>query len=75
MSNSLQPANSPINSGTGMGIEQRDARLGSQPIEASLPCAINSEALLRGQPSVTIAHHGAIYRLQTTRQGKLILTK
>jgi hypothetical protein len=24
---------------------------------------------------VTITHQGAIYRLQTTRQGKLILTK
>lgn len=46
-----------------------------RPEQTSLPYAISSEDLLRGQPSVTIAHHGAIYRLQTTRQGKLILTK
>lgn len=55
--------------------EQRDARSAPQPTEASLPCAISSETLLQGQPSITIAHQGAIYRLQTTRQGKLILTK
>ena len=39
------------------------------------PNAIHSEALLRGQPSVAIHHQGAVYRLQATRQGKLILTK
>jgi hemin uptake protein HemP len=36
------------------------------------------EAFFLGQvqtPSLAIAHNGAIYRLQTTRQGKLILTK
>jgi len=48
---------------------------GQDPVEASLPCVISSEALLRGQPSVAITHQGATYRLQTTRQGKLILTK
>ena len=36
---------------------------------------LNSEALLQGQGSVAITHHGVIYRLQATRQGKLILTK
>ena len=55
--------------------EQQYARLGPQPLEAKPPTAISSETLLKGQPSVTIAHQGAIYRLQTTRQGKLILTK
>ncbi|MDM7941336.1 MAG: hemin uptake protein HemP [Hydrogenophaga sp.] len=39
-----------------------------------LPC-LCSTALLRGQKAVTIRHNGALYRLQTTRQGKLILTK
>lgn len=34
-----------------------------------------SEAVLRGQNAVEIEHNGQIYRLQTTRQGKLILTK
>lgn len=37
--------------------------------------ALNSASLLRGQKTVTIDHNGAIYRLQATRQGKLILTK
>jgi hemin uptake protein HemP len=31
--------------------------------------------VLRGQPTVEIEHNGQVYRLQTTRQGKLILTK
>jgi hemin uptake protein HemP len=37
--------------------------------------AINSAALLQGGKSITISHNGELYRLQTTRQGKLILTK
>lgn len=36
---------------------------------------IASEALLQGKRSVTIVHQGETYRLQSTRQGKLILTK
>jgi hemin uptake protein HemP len=54
--------------------EHRAAQLAPKP-GVNPPFAISSEALLRGQPSVTIAHQGALYRLQTTRQGKLILTK
>lgn len=56
------------------GAEQLAVQLAPQP-EARQPFAISSEALLRGQPSVTIAHQGMLYRLKTTRQGKLILTK
>jgi hemin uptake protein HemP len=36
---------------------------------------LSSEAVLRGQSAVEIEHNGQLYRLQTTRQGKLILTK
>jgi hemin uptake protein HemP len=36
---------------------------------------LDSDGLLRGNNSVEISHRGAIYRLQATRQGKLILTK
>ena len=43
-------------------------------LQASIS-AIRSETLLRGQPSVAIHHQGSVYRLQATRQGKLILTK
>jgi hemin uptake protein HemP len=36
---------------------------------------LDSQELLRGQNAVAIAHNGSLYRLQATRQGKLILTK
>ena len=36
---------------------------------------IPSAALLQGGKAVTINHNGELYRLQATRQGKLILTK
>jgi len=36
---------------------------------------LDSQALLQGHGSVTIRHHGVVYRLQATRLGKLILTK
>ena len=39
------------------------------------PAQLSSAEVLRGQKSVAITHNGALYRLQTTRQGKLILTK
>ncbi len=39
------------------------------------PALLDSQELLRGQNAVAITHNGALYRLQTTRQGKLILTK
>lgn len=51
----------------------------AQPPEAPRPRTeqnpIPSETVLRGQPTVEIEHNGQVYRLQTTRQGKLILTK
>ena len=37
--------------------------------------AVESQALLQGHKAVTIHHNGALYRLQATRLGKLILTK
>ncbi len=39
------------------------------------PRTVESSDLLAGQSSLLIHHLGEIYRLQTTRQGKLILTK
>ncbi|MGI4778163.1 MAG: hemin uptake protein HemP [Janthinobacterium lividum] len=36
---------------------------------------VESIELLRGGKSVGIMHNGALYRLQTTKAGKLILTK
>jgi hemin uptake protein HemP len=40
------------------------------------PCRqLPSTALLQGGKAVEINHNGAIYRLQSTKLGKLILTK
>lgn len=48
--------------------------------EASSPATavsapVQSTDLFKGQKSVVIEHNGASYRLQTTKLGKLILTK
>ena len=45
------------------------------PAPRELPPVLDSQAVLQGRSSVAIEHNGAVYRLQTTRQGKLILTK
>ncbi|MCZ4313992.1 hemin uptake protein HemP [Comamonadaceae bacterium G21597-S1] len=52
----------------------------TSPRPSDLPAAdsmpqFDSAALLRGHSSVAITHGGSVYRLQATRQGKLILTK
>jgi hemin uptake protein HemP len=39
------------------------------------PCTLESKDLLGDKSMVLIRHKGEIYRLQSTRQGKLILTK
>jgi hemin uptake protein HemP len=46
------------------------------PSGAPLPTKLfQSEELFRGQRMVCIDHEGAIYRLQITSRGKLILQK
>lgn len=37
--------------------------------------AFDSRDLLQGRQAIAICHNGALYRLQTTKLGKLILTK
>lgn len=54
------------------GAAAADAK-DAQPHPA--PALLDSQDLLQGRSAVAIAHNGAVYRLQTTRQGKLILTK
>ena len=39
------------------------------------PLRVDSAALMGGQRVLEIVHLGEVYRLQTTRVGKLILTK
>jgi hemin uptake protein HemP len=36
---------------------------------------LSSSALFQGEHEIGIEHHGALYRLKITRQGKLILNK
>jgi hemin uptake protein HemP len=36
---------------------------------------VTSDTLFRGDHEIGIEHHGALYRLKITRQGKLILNK
>ncbi len=48
----------------------------AEPRRQRTPAAcLCSDDLLRGNNSVDICHNGAVYRLQQTRAGKLILTK
>ncbi len=37
--------------------------------------SVKSADLLKGSKTLAIEHNGAVYRLQTTKLGKLILTK
>ena len=39
------------------------------------PTPLPSTDLLQGRKTVEISHNGVLYRLQTTKLGKLILTK
>lgn len=54
----------------------------TRPVTAPAPASastaapvLSSQSVLQGRSQVAIEHNGAVYRLQTTRQGKLILTK
>ncbi len=47
----------------------------ARELQRSSPPCLHSDALLQGQSSVSIQHNGAVYRLQATKLGKLILTK
>ena len=45
------------------------------PAAPAAESPLDSESLLQGRKTVEIEHNGSTYRLQATRQGKLILTK
>lgn len=49
---------------------ERDFRMPAIPVRT-----VDSGALFRGEHEIGIEHHGALYRLKITRQGKLILNK
>jgi hemin uptake protein HemP len=59
-------------------------RYRARPMESSslrterLPLSVrtlSSNSLFQGEHEIGIEHHGALYRLKITRQGKLILNK
>ena len=47
----------------------------SDPVGSIQPPPLDSQQLLQGRRELQILHQGQVYRLQQTRQGKLILTK
>ncbi|PHV12428.1 hemin uptake protein HemP [Chitinimonas sp. BJB300] len=47
----------------------------SRPAEPRTKPRMEVLALLQGHQEIEIAHRGEVYRLQLTRNGKLILTK
>ena len=51
-----------------------DVELAPQAAKAAEP-SVDSATLLCGHKTVQIVHNGCVYKLQTTKLGKLILTK
>ena len=47
----------------------------ANPTAPVVPLRVDSAMLMGGQRMLEIVHLGEVYRLQTTRFGKLILTK
>ena len=62
---------------TGTGTRSLFGRQQRYDLGAASPSQdrLDSQSLLQGQKSIAIVHNGAIYRLQATKLGKLILTK
>jgi len=63
----------PSNKATPFDADGRP-RHGDTP-SAATARTLQSDELLQGRKAIEISHNGAIYRLQATRLGKLILTK
>lgn len=79
-SSCLLPTSEPAAAGNGATGRQPLAPLPAAEAGASDPAGIlqqplDSRQLLQGRRELQIRHQGEIYRLQQTRQGKLILTK
>ena len=51
------------------------ANAASASLSPVAPMRVDSTVLMGGQRVLEIVHQGEVYRLQTTRFGKLILTK
>ncbi|MCJ0763801.1 hemin uptake protein HemP [Variovorax terrae] len=65
-----------LSSPASLGPQPHADAAGLQEAPSALrPQAVESADLLQGQKAVEIKHNGAVYRLQATKLGKLILTK
>ncbi len=62
-----------LSSANGLHLEVLGQERQESP--AAQIAAVHSADLLQGKKAVEINHNGAIYRLQATKLGKLILTK
>jgi len=58
-----------------LGATRASAGAGSVGDVADHANSVDSRLLLNGHKVVTITHNGVLYRLQSTKLGKLILTK
>ena len=58
-----------------LATSQVTDRTGATAARPGPDTQLDSAFLLQGGKAVTIHHNGEFYRLQATRQGKLILTK
>ena len=65
----------PQNEANGTAGQARAAPPSQAPGAKQASGPLDSAKLLGGARSVEIRHNGAVYRLQETRLGKLILTK
>ncbi|HSV51179.1 MAG TPA: hemin uptake protein HemP [Burkholderiaceae bacterium] len=63
-------SSSALSPSTGLATEPRESA--ARQLSAA---AVQSTDLLQGKKAVEINHNGAVYRLQATKLGKLILTK
>lgn len=59
---------------TGAGCLDRTRSL-PRPTAMRPARTVASAAVFKGETEIGIEHHGELYRLRITRQGKLILTK
>lgn len=55
--------------------DEAQAQAQAAPSAMEGPLSIDSLSLLQGGKCVQIAHNGSMYKLQSTKLGKLILTK
>ncbi|HEV2508964.1 hemin uptake protein HemP [Bosea sp. (in: a-proteobacteria)] len=58
----------------GSGCRDR-ARGLPRPVAMRPTRTVGSATVFKGETEIGIEHHGELYRLRITRQGKLILTK